>query len=606
MKNYSNLYFKIVDKIRNRLVTEEALSEITDELNEYFNCDGVCIFNVDKNKSTGLYEIKSTYGQDSLKKEELIIKFFETYITKYFNEESHLIITNKDCKLTHPELVNLIKELKIKTAILIPIRIENKICGSILFIVKKEIREWDLIEIKHIKAIIENAYYVINNKELSNELKKKEERKKTVKNFLRKFRGIHHIDELKEIVVKDISKLVKSDKCLIRFIKSDSIAFDFDKDVIYLETGDIASISPVFSMDFTKKYFSHLKKGLPICVPNVEKLTNTLYDPDLASLFNNSYSKSTYIFPMVYNEKLTGIIQIDYDQGKQILLTHDVETIMTIVEHVASLIENNRLVSRLKSHIDLENFLTEEDNIVINKKIASKLGLNSAILYSYLLKNSFNSNSSSSNYNNDFIPVPSPKIIEKATFLSTIDQENALLELKYKKLITINELNSNEMHYKLSEKAVLDQFLETNNKTSKIISNKLYIKMSETFNIYNDLYSEEVIEATNMLLKKLAKLKVNDILIHTNLYSTLITTMQDYFQKHNMEDCTTTRFMSNFLDLYLNSEKNCNYVPLNIDDFIFKRFKLFLQYKLKEILFLVTDTKIRCSFLQNFDISVFD
>ncbi len=605
MKNYSNLYFKIIDKIRNSLVTDEALSEITDELKDYFNCDYVCIFNIERNQSTNLYEIKSIYGQEYLKKEESIMKFIKIYSSNYFNEESHFIIKDKDVDSTLYELLNCIKELNITTALFIPIKVENKICANVLFVDKKECTKWNINEIKQIQAIIEHSYYVIKNKELNKELNKKEERKKIVKKVLKNFKNISDINELKQIAIQDISNLAKSDKCRIRFMKPETMKDVYDKDITYAESVDIEAKALNFPDEFLKKYVPHLKKGLPICIPNVKQLTDTLYDTDLTCLFSNYDSKSAYIFPMIYKEELTGIIQIDYVNDKHILLAYDIETIMIIIDHVAFLIENHRVFKMLKSYIDLENFLTEEDNIIINKKIASKLGLNSAILYSYLLKNSYEYSCSISSYNNDFMLVPTPDTIERATFLNKVDQENALLELKYKKLIIINELNSNEMHYKLSEKPILDQLLESDNKNPKLLNNKLYIKISETFDIYNDIYPKEVIEATNMLLKKLAKFKINDMFIHTNLYSALINTMQDYFQKHNMEHCTTTIFMSNFLDSYL-SEKNCNYVTLNIDNFVFKRFKLFLQYKLKEILFLITDSKIRCGFLQNFDINVFD
>ncbi len=604
MKNYSNLYFKIIDKIRNNLVTEEALNDIVEELKDYFHNDGVCLFNIDKQQSTSLYELKSVYGQNFLRNEESIVKFIKIYSSNYLKEKSHFIITDKDSESTPAELINFIKESNIKTALFVPIKMEKKICGILLLVDKREYSKWNIEDIKQIQAVIEHAYYVVKNKELNNELKQEEERKKIVKKVLKNFKKINDINELKQILAKDISSLIKSDKCLIRFIDSETMQCFYDKDVVHCQSAEAQTEPLILPKDFSKKYFPHLKKGLPICIPNVKKLTDTLYDPDLACIFDNYNSKSTYLFPMRYKEDLTGLVQVDYVSDKHVLLTHDIETIMLIIDHVTFLIENNRVFTKLKSYIDLDNFLAEEDNIVINKRIASKLGLNCAILYSYLLKSSHNHSSNLSNYNNDFLPVPTPNAIQKATFLNSIEQENALLELKYKKLIVVKELNPLEMHYKLSEKAILDQILESNNKTPKEISDKLYIKISETFNIYNHIYSKEVIESTNMLLKKLARFKINDMLIHTNLYSALISTMQDYFQKHNMENRTTKAFMTNFLDSYLSSETN--YVTLKFDDFVFKRFKLFWQYKLKEILFLVTDSKIRCSFLQNFDINAFD
>lgn len=321
---------KITFTIRTSLDLEETFNLICSEIGKITGANRVAIV-----------EMIEKYSKDTIRGEfktsESIIgvrdiefereKVFGYLTTSVFGKNEPLIINNTE----GPDIPEFIKDfyraLNVKSVTIFPIRKEKDEWGILTISYVNEYKSWTESEINFLETILEQIYIAIKQAKLYEEQKLMAERERISLNIIEILRSSINKTIIKKLFVKNIGKFFDAGRVLLS--EYDAIEKRYlpaDENSEYLSSPQQQSL---IGYDWTSSEVSEFiqplleKRELNIFCWD-EYIQQNQKGQDFIDFFESYNIKSSYNFPIIYQQNIMGFFCIDFMNEVRRLSNEDI------------------------------------------------------------------------------------------------------------------------------------------------------------------------------------------------------------------------------------------------------------------------------------------
>lgn len=251
------------------------------------------------------------------------------------------------------------KKNNIKSDVAIPIIYADRLYGTFVLHYTKEkiiLNEDQLDFIRSLATQTGNALY---QAELYEKEKQTAEREELLRKIISIIQSTMDINEIKKTVVKEIGKALNADRCVIYQVDTETDEFMvIDENSEYLSSPDIKSH---MGINLEEEKFKTVKKLLQyekqeLIIPDVDNHSEH-YDPSIIELLREYGVKSNYTIPIIYNERVLGILYINFVREKKVISEEELKFFRLLAAQAGIAIYRTNLYSREKRTVDREKLL---------------------------------------------------------------------------------------------------------------------------------------------------------------------------------------------------------------------------------------------------------
>lgn len=362
-----HFYREIIDAIRSSLDINETLFLICEATARFFNVQRASVSEApptwEIKRPTVRMEYKTIPDMEGLGK---LIHFDEIaeYYFKIVEKGEVLAVDN----FLESDTPDFFKEsyiaLGVKSLLAIPIQKEEK-WGILILSEYNDYRYWSDDEIEIAKSIASQIYIAIKHAEAYEQEKKTARRENILRRLIETIRSSLDINEIKNIMVEEICKVLDANRCFI-------IEYDKETDKFlpvkneYLASADVKS---AIGFDLRKEV-KHLedmnREGKEVILPDVETFLkeNNLYNTPAEKHFREYGVKSGFSMPIAYQDELLGILVIHNTIQTKAFDYEEVELIRTLSNQIAIAIHQAKLYDQEKKTSAKEVTLRETIKII--------------------------------------------------------------------------------------------------------------------------------------------------------------------------------------------------------------------------------------------------
>ncbi len=590
---------QLTEAIRVTLEPDELKQKIVNEVGKTFDANKCCLRIHLKNKqdtylgSSRYCYSKSTEGHSPLSDS------LEKYIISKLAKDNELCINNKQEVIENfeaydKELVEIATIFPGKSFYIFSVNYKEDLLAT-LYIDFKD--KTDVFKLKKDKEFIDsilnqigiaifqsNLYEIANNRAKQGEI---------IRKITDTIRQSLDLNKVKRLIVKELGQLFNADRCYIRLYNEEtSDFFVVDKYSEYLSDKENTSL---VGLVFEEKYNKIINKSYldKRKYFYIDFTVDTWVEDVIKDFWYNRIGvKNLYVFPLNHQDKFLGFLVIQYSKSKNLLLDEDeIELVNLISTQVSIALQHAQLYSNVKIQNKLEQELRADESILINKNLSKFLGLNSAIIFSVLLKY-YNFKKQ---YDEDYVSLPDHKILKEHTCLSGIEQESAIKNLSENNLIIIQENKLNVL-YKIEKDAILKlDKLNNNTKKKTFLKEEKISSAQDLIENYSKICNYSAQMTAYVLSKGLKNKNIRFYKIHDNFFYILFKVIYKYNQ--DKKENEGKEIQKNY--------KNDNLIDLNSNEFpLNTRLKNIIKYKLMEISLMATDVPSKLDFYKDFDLSL--
>lgn len=332
-----SLLRRIIEKIRGSLDIEEILSFICEETAK--------LFNVQRTSITVFPDI-TDYEKFILRKEYKSNSEIRGYnnndnfskIAAYWGQnliESETVLAFDD--IEHSDAPDYFKNTYIeggaKALMGTAIRKGNDVWGTLVLTEYNVPRVWREEEKILLKSIAGQIYIAINQAELYRNQKMALEREKINRKIIEILRSTLDKKQLKNIFVRTVGNYFKADRVFLAEYDVKKNMYDPVENGSEFLSSDIEKsfVGYDWSGPQSEEYIGPLLYRKEINIPNwTEYIKNNPKGQDFISLFEDANVKSSYNFPVLYQERLMGYFCIEFTQRIFELEEDDINLIRSI------------------------------------------------------------------------------------------------------------------------------------------------------------------------------------------------------------------------------------------------------------------------------------
>lgn len=354
---------KIIETIRNSLDLNQVLSNVCKEIGKNFNVDRATIIHFFDSKDFSKWKLREEYktnisitGIKDIDFNKEIGFFWGKQLNKgpLFLKEIESANIPKLLKDTY-------SEMGIKTLLGIPIK-KGKDCWGGLFLAEnKRVKDWTEADINFLESVADQIYIAIKQAELYLKIKKQADRERLLRHITQIIRSSLNINETKKIIVTEVATLVNADRCFIRLFDNDlNIFLPIDKNSEYISSPSINSIRDyTFNEDFDNFIIPLYKENHSFIIPSVEDLEEELGKEHIIPrvLMDILKVKSNYCFPIIDDNKLTGVFVVHYVQDNVYLEEEEINLLKTITRQAGFALKQAKLYSIAEKLANREHLL---------------------------------------------------------------------------------------------------------------------------------------------------------------------------------------------------------------------------------------------------------
>lgn len=326
---------RIINAIRSTLDINEVKNKFVEETGKYFNASRCFIYEYGQGIKSGIYseytsspEIKRM-SEDDFEKPQY--KYWEEAMfgsdlstgTFAYDLEKYL----KEAGMENTPVAEHMKEYSIKTAIGIPIFYAEQIYGSLIIQFTDKVTLLSEEDVDFIKSLANQAGIALHQAHLYEITQIQAEREKISRNIVEILRSSIDKNIIKKQFVKNIGKLFDADRVLLsEYDLENQIYLPADTSSEYLKN---SSEKTLVGYDWTNTEVSELVQ------PLLEKRELNIYSwdeyikqnpksQDFINFFEEYKIKSSYNFPIIYQQSLMGFFCLDYINKPKILNDEDI------------------------------------------------------------------------------------------------------------------------------------------------------------------------------------------------------------------------------------------------------------------------------------------
>lgn len=362
-----HFYREVIDAIRSSLDINEALFLICEATAKFFKVQRASVSEAPPTRAikrpTVRMEFKTISDMEGLEK---LIHFNEIaeYYFKIVEKGEVLVVDN----ISESDTPDFFKEsyivLGVKSLLAIPIQKEEK-WGILILSEYNDYRHWSDDEIEIAKSIASQIYMAIKHAETYEQEKKTAQRESILRRLIETIRSSLDINEIKNIMVEEICKVIGANRCFI-------IEYDKDSEKFLPVTNEyLTSIDVKSAIGFDlKKEAPGLEKmnrdGKEVILPDVDTFLqeNNLYNTPAEKHFREYGVKSGFSVPISYQNELLGFLAIHYTVQKKAFDYEEVELIRTLSNQIAIAIHQAKLYEQEKKTSAKEVTLRETIKII--------------------------------------------------------------------------------------------------------------------------------------------------------------------------------------------------------------------------------------------------
>lgn len=375
-----------INSIKNTIVTEIGKNLNVDVCFILtYDADGDYFYIDEYSEYRSSSEDKSLIGFDaqSLKVKYFVDSFRQKQEIDFVNAEEFIIENN----LQGTPEESFLKEYNIKSSYRIPIVYANNILGCIVLHYNKNYTNLNESELDFIRLIATRSGIAIHQAKLYQINKIQAEREKFNKNIIEILRSTLDKNTIKHLFVRTIGKYFNADRVLFSdYDPKNKMYIPVDKYSEYLSSIDEKSfIGYDWSDERNKDYIQPLLEKRELNIPNWEEyIQANPKSPDFVSLFEDANVKSSYNFPVLYQEKIMGYFCIEFTQHVYKFSDEDISSIRSICTQAGIALYHSDL------YIKAQESSASKAEFISNISNEFKAPLNTIIEFSEILeKNEF-------------------------------------------------------------------------------------------------------------------------------------------------------------------------------------------------------------------------
>lgn len=371
--NREKLIRKIIEVIRSSLDIEETLSIICEEAAYLFRVQRTAI---------AVFPDQSNFRDFTLRKEYVLesnmLSFqdvqsapdvAEVWGRKLLNEDRIVAIDN----ISESDLPEFFKEayakVGVKSIMGVPLKKGDEIWGTLVLSEYNVLRHWSEDEKQMLKMIADQIFIAINQAELYEKEKQAAERERISRNIIEILRSSIDKVIIKKLFVKNIGKFFNADRVFFAEYNVDRKEYmPVDNDSEYLSESELQSvINYDWSNADIQNYIQPLleKREIKIFDWNDYINQNNHFDDRFLELYLGSNVKSSYSFPVLYQERIIGFFCIEFMDKVTKLPDEDISRIRSICTQAGIALYHSELYKKAQEC----DFTKEEILSVFSSKI---------------------------------------------------------------------------------------------------------------------------------------------------------------------------------------------------------------------------------------------
>lgn len=358
---------KIIETIRSSLDIEEVLAFICEETAKIFNVQRSAITMFPEPQNFEIFVLKKEYKSEPNIKGFLDASEFSKIATIWgeilIKSKKVLAFDNIIESDTPDYFKNSYSEIGVKSLIGTAIRKGEEAWGTLVLSEYNEPRHWSEEDKTLLETIADQVYIAINQAELYEKEKLAAEREKISKNIIEILRSTLDKNIIKNLFVKNISKFFNADRVLLsEYDAEKKIYLPVDKNAEVLSSPSEQSL---VGYEWTKpevaEFIQPLLEKREINIFSwKEYIKQNPKGQDFIDFFEGYDIKSSYNFPIIYQQNIMGFFCIDFMHEPRKLSDEEINRLRNISSQAGIALY----------HADL--YLKAQQTAVSNKKFISE------------------------------------------------------------------------------------------------------------------------------------------------------------------------------------------------------------------------------------------
>lgn len=369
-----SLLRNIIETIRSSLDIEKTLDYICEETAKLFQVERSAITVFPNLQNFDDYMIRKEYKKsDKIKSFDEVA--FGTKIAAYWGEillrTNNVTAYDNVLESDAPDYFKTsYNNLGIRSMMGTAIRKGDNIWGTLVLSEYEDYRHWSEDEKTLLKSIADQVYIAINQAELYEKEKLAAERERISRNIVEILRSTMDKNIIKRLFVKNIGKFFNADRVLIsEYSPEVQIYLPADENSEYLSNPNEKTL---VGYNWSNREVRELTKTL------LEKRELNIYnaneyfeknekDQDFINFFKNYNIKSSYNFPILYQQNIIGFFCLDFMKEVKRLSEEDINKLRSICTQAGIALYHAELYTKA------QQWLTSKDTVL--SEISHKIQL---------------------------------------------------------------------------------------------------------------------------------------------------------------------------------------------------------------------------------------
>lgn len=380
---------KIIETVGGSLDLETVLNAICKEIFELFKPDRVAIENFPTEGDYLHWTLSTQYtsgpdilGVNDIEYSEESKKYFGTRVL----EQGIDIIADDIEQADLPDyFVNTNKSMNIKSFLAVALKKGDDKWGVLALSQVHNYRKWTQDELQLLHTVTDQAYIAIRQAELYTQTKLQAEREKISRNIVEILRSTMDKNMIKHLFVKNIGKYFNADRVFFsEYDPSRKIYLPVDIKSEYLSGPDEKSfVGYDWTDDSVRDYIHPLLEKREVKIFSWEDyIRENQKSQDFISLFVDANVKSSYNFPVLYQERIMGYFCIEFTHEVHKFSNEDINRLRSICTQTGiALYQSELYIKAQESDKTKSEFIANISNMLIEP-------LNNMIKFSEILPKS--------------------------------------------------------------------------------------------------------------------------------------------------------------------------------------------------------------------------
>lgn len=376
-----NFLKTIIESVITTLNIDDAESKIIELIGQRFRADRCFIMEYNKTDNKFL-TITNEYrsSEDIASYKGVNLNENIPVLVANFKEGKSLVFDKQEFKINETENISIhnsnfiaekktITNLEVNSALVLPLKYSEELLGDLVLHYVSEELPINSQEVDFIRIIANQVSIAIHQAKLYNKIQLQSERERISRNIIEIMRSSLDKNIIKKLFIKNLGKYFKADRVFIcEFDTKKNTFLSVDENSEFLSDNELKSF---VGIDWSQNLYSYFVNTLierrEIRIPFVaEYIKNNQLPEEQIEFFRSGEVKSTYSFPITYQDNLMASFTIEFTSKAVELLEEDIARIRSICTQAGialyhadlyltaqeALQSKNQIINKVKNYIE--------------------------------------------------------------------------------------------------------------------------------------------------------------------------------------------------------------------------------------------------------------